>query len=527
MLGPGGVSATEHQVEFLPLLGTPGYATLMGGLEGRKTKSMPIEEAEVSKINHERETYMLEKINEMPPAVGLNRKLCRRCRCIATYRCSACWTSYCSRACQIQNWAHHVFVCSVSARPNHVDFLRLVIRRAMREIQSGDEEQLHNAILYVLADDHICSTFGFNNCKNTAEVLALICIYSTMLSRVRPAIGALQEHLQNCNLGNFIKQFCQLERQIAQVTNKGECTCVTWFLERWSPASFIIPNRNKATYDIWVTAKDSAIKSLNLKHWLENGCEFNKSQADVFSLYIAIQPTIWQIPDIYSSSWVKFGFCYCKSFSQRAELARQYLALASSSATFDDIVSAYETSRLADLMRFQGINISELENQGVRLYRPPRCEYSVYRLMIGAEHALSGRFCSCFSVREGRDCHTYYETHIDSESDTHFGFHLTSSWERWQLLNFYKHLFGLPGFDPRCMAEAKEDFDLEEYLDTLVPDMRRKIWDRNRANLLFPRLKDRLSGKTRDGQNISHFHLPCDCKEHDVKGPPGISYLWR
>jgi hypothetical protein len=33
MLGPGGDSANEHQVEFFLSLETLGYATLMGGLE--------------------------------------------------------------------------------------------------------------------------------------------------------------------------------------------------------------------------------------------------------------------------------------------------------------------------------------------------------------------------------------------------------------------------------------------------------------------------------------------------------------
>ena len=149
-------------------------------------------------------------------------------------------------------------------------------------------------------------------------------------------------------------------------------------------------------------------------------------------------------------------------------------------------------------MRTQGIDISELEIQGIRLHRPPPCEYSVYRLMIGVEHALSGRFCNCFRIQAGRRCHAYYETHIDRESDTNFGFHLTSSWERWQILNFYKHLFHLPHFDARCMADATEDPDLgalETYLNTLVPNMRKKISDRNRTNIMFPRLRDRLRGK--------------------------------
>ncbi|KAI0009647.1 hypothetical protein F4779DRAFT_617415 [Xylariaceae sp. FL0662B] len=528
VLGFGGVIATDHQVEFLPSVQTPGYATLMGGPGKQKTESMPIGEAEISKINHERRIYMLEEIHEMPSTRLLDPKLCRRCRSPARYWCSACWTSYCSRTCQKRHWTSHVFTCRVLDRPNDVDFLRFVTRRFTKILNnSGDEERIHNAMLYLLADDHICSTFGFNNCGDRLEVLNLVCLYSTILSRCK-RFKALQELLETGHFGHFMEEFCEVERSVAQGSNKKECACVTWFLEFWPSEIFIVPNRDKTSYNIWEVAVASAIDCLGLTQMFKDGNRFKKSsQSDVIYLYVTIQPSLWLIPDIYSSSWLKFGFCHCKSFRQRAQLARQYLELAVSDATFDDIVYAYETSSLADLMRAHGIDIPEWEDRGIRLHRPPPCEYSVYRLMIGVEHALSGRFCDCFSVDEGRRCHAYFETSIDRESDTNFGFHLTSSGERWQLLNFYKYLFRLPGFDPRHMAEATEDSDLESlenYLDSLVPDMRRKISDRNRTNILFPRLKDRLRATTADGQSVSHVHLPCDCKVHDVVGPPGISH---
>ena len=528
MLGPGGVSASEHQIEFLPSLEEPGYAILMGGPERRGFAFVPIEEAEISKTNHERKTFALEKLGEMPPTQFLSRKLCRCCHQAAIYKCSACWTYYCSKVCQRRHWMQHVFTCRVSRRPNDADFLKLAVRVATRDANANDQEGLNKAMLHLLADDHMCCSFGFNHCKTALEVLNLACLYGTMLSKIGQAVKVVQRHLEAGGLRHFVEQFCRLERHLAQATDSDECPCVTWFLDSLSPETFIIPNRDKVIYDIWIIAMADAIEVLGLQHRFENGLKLNESQGDVFRLYLVIQPNVWLIPDIHSSSWLKFGFCYCKSFSERASLARQYWRLALSSATFDQIVSAYETSSLAGLMRTQGIDISELEIQGIRLHRPPPCEYSVYRLMIGVEHALSGRFCNCFRIQAGRRCHAYYETHIDRESDTNFGFHLTSSWERWQILNFYKHLFHLPHFDARCMADATEDPDLgalETYLNTLVPNMRKKISDRNRTNIMFPRLRDRLRGKTLDGQDISHFHLPCDCKEHEVTGPSGISPL--
>jgi hypothetical protein len=526
MLGPGGVSASEHQIEFLPSLEEPGYAILMGGFERRGVAFVPIEEAEISKINHERRQFGLEKLADMPPAQPLSRKLCRYCHQVAIYKCSACWTYYCSKACQRRHWSHHVFTCRVSRRPNDADFLKRAVRVATRAANANGHEGLNKAMLHLLADDHMCCSFGFNHCKTALEVLDLACLYGTMISKIGQAVRVIQKHLEAGSLCGFVEQFCQLERHLAHITNSDECSCVTWFLDSLSPESFIIPTRDKAIYDIWIIAMATTIEALGLKYRLENGYKLNETQGDVFNLYLVIQPNIWLIPDITSSSWLKFGFCFCKSFSQSAALAGQYLQLALSGATFDEIVSAYETQSLAGLMRIHGLDISELETQSIRTHRPPPCEYSVYRLMVGVEHALSGRFCDCFRVHAGRHCHAYHETHIDRESDTNFGFHLTSSWERWQILNFYKYLFHLPDFDARHMTDATEDLDpgkLETYLDTLIPNMRGKISDRNRTNIMFPRLRNRLRGRSLDGQNISHFHLPCDCKEHDVIGPPGIA----
>lgn len=193
------------------------------------------------------------------------------------------------------------------------------------------------------------------------ELVDLACIYYSMFAKVVRCVSVLQEHLDNGSLHNIMKHFCLSERRIAQDNKNDECPCVTWFLNQVSPESFIVPNRYRATYDIWETAMESVIESLNLTHWIDDNYKLDEPKVDVFCLYLAIQPNIWLIPDVYSASWLKFGFCYCKSFSQRAELARHYLRLASSSATFDEIVSAYETSSLAGLTRSQGIDISGLE----------------------------------------------------------------------------------------------------------------------------------------------------------------------
>ncbi len=522
------IIATNQQMELVPSPDNPGYATVLGGNTKYGTsEEVPIYEAEVALINNIRRNDGLEDEDEMPPTKSLDQRKCRRCGALANYRCRICWTFYCSSDCKKRHSAAHVFTCRVPNRPNELDFLRLALRKVGKEIQSEEDERIHDALIYIFADDHICRTFGFANCGNILEVLHLICLYATVLCRVRPAVQALQEHLEADNLGQFLTSFCELERKATRLANIKECSCVTWFLERWAPESFPIPSRDKEVYDIWIVAMNCAFESLGISHRVENEDQLSQSEREVADLYIAIQPTIWRLPDVTSPSWIRFGFCHCKSFDQRLQLSKYYLSLASSGATFGEIVSAYESSSLPDLMRAHAIDISALERQGILPRHPDACEFTTLRLRVGVEHALSGRFCDCFRVHESRVCCRVFETHLDRECDTNFGFHLTSSWEKWQLMNIYKYIFRQENYDTRRMAEAMEDADhdaLEAYLETLDPGMRKRLHFGNRGNIMFPRLKDRMEMRSTDG-TVIHRHLPCECKLHDVIGPPGLS-LW-
>ncbi|KAI1339083.1 hypothetical protein F5Y15DRAFT_93504 [Xylariaceae sp. FL0016] len=525
MLGPANATS-EHRVEFMPAPSSPGEAYLMGWPRNLGT-CVPIGEAETYKINHERSIYMLENVDKMPPIRYAKQKFCRHCRSPARYRCSACWASYCSMACQKHNWVTHVFTCRHSRRPNDVDYLKMALRRLNCQETSPNPENVHNGIAYLLADDNVCRKFGFDGCRDRIEILFLAWIYSTLLIEVCSAISTLQRLLDDGELSSFMKTFCRIKRDVARITDTSEFACVTWFLERQSLEPFSIPNRVETSpYEIWIVATAAVINCFDLGPRFVSGYTLEGPRADVFNLYIVIQPLFRQIPDVHSWLWLRFGFCYCKTFQQRSLLAKKYLMLAESGAAFDDIVHAYETSNLAELMRDRGISTSELEIQGIRFHQPSLCEYSIYRLMICVEHALSGRFCDCFMLHKGCDCHDMHETIFDRESDVTFGFHLTNPWERWQLMNFYRYLFRQPKFDACRMAEATESGDrgsLERYIDSLVPDMRKKICDLREATLLFPRLGNKLGAKTGDGREILHYHLSCKCKEHNVVGPPGVS----
>lgn len=255
---------------------------------------------------------------------------------------------------------------------------------------SENPENIHNSLLELFADDHICRTFGFNNCSSWMEAVNLVCLYDTIISRCPSPVKVLRATLEAGELANFLELCCQ--QSIEQMGGQSECSCISWFLARQVTEPFPIPDPDKETYEIWITAFSETMESLKMTDKTVDGRRLNIQETEVFKLFVTIQPSIWQLPDMYSSAWINFGFCYSKSFLQRQELADKYLALASSNATFDDIVSAYKASTMADLMATHGIDLSNLERHGIRLHMPPPCLYAVCRLMTGVEHALSGRY---------------------------------------------------------------------------------------------------------------------------------------
>lgn len=90
-------------------------------------------------------------------------------------------------------------------------------------------------------------------------------------------------------------------------------------------------------------------------------------------------------------------------------------------------------------MRSKAIYTGIFEANGIELQLPNNDEFGVYRLRAEVNHAVSGRYCYCHKPKHY--CHPKGETRLSIESDTDYGFHGTFAWERWQLLNFYNHIF--------------------------------------------------------------------------------------
>lgn len=199
------------------------------------------------------------------------------------------------------------------------------------------------------------------------------------------------------------------------------------------------------------------------------------------------------------------------------ELAKFYLQLVKSVASIDDIARAYESESLSALMKSRDLDLSFFEANGILFHRPGVEELGIYRLIAEINHTLSGRFCYCFMSK--LNCHPKFETHLSIESDGDYGFHGTNTWERWQLLNFYKYVFDRPSFNAREMQEAKRNSDrdkLGQYLDSLVPDFQKNIWNRVLGNMMFPKLKASV--------RFPHGRPKCYCVIHNTIAPEGLNW---
>jgi hypothetical protein len=161
--------------------------------------------------------------------------------------------------------------------------------------------------------------------------------------------------------------------------------------------------------------------------------------------------TIFQVPSIRN------GLISASAFARIEASARCSQSPTSSSSRaghqLTTLLAPTSQSHSPVLMQSRRLDLSFFEANGILFHRLNLEERGIYRLIAEINHTLSGQFCYCFMSKSY--CHPKFETHLSRESDGDYGFHGTNTWERWQLLNFYKHVFSRPSFDAWEMQEAK------------------------------------------------------------------------
>jgi hypothetical protein len=325
--------------------------------------------------------------------------------------------------------------------------------------------------------------------------------------------NGLQPGVNGGNLGDYMAVVAELTQYEAKEPYH-DCLCFTWFLHRRSFIDCIIPNW-AGDFVYQAAAWRRLEHALSIEDRDDDVHPLSKSEKEVLKLYSMLFRDFNNIPGPLTSSWLQFGFCFCTSRGQSVELAKLYVQLAKCGTSLKEIARAYEEKTLPILMRRRGLNISTFQANGIAFHRPNLEELGIYRLIAEVTHTLSGRFCYCHLSKS--NCHPKFETHLSRESDGDYGFHGANTWERWQLFNFYKHVFGHQNFDARKMQEAKRHADkkkLDQYLDSLVPEFRKTISNGVLGDIMFPKLKA--------GVEFPNGRPPCWCVMHDAIGSEGL-----
>lgn len=148
-------------------------------------------------------------------------------------------------------------------------------------------------------------------------------------------------------------------------------------------------------------------------------------------------------------------------------------------------------------------------------------DVSAYRLVTEVKHAPSGRFCSCFHCRKYPSGYAFFEneSHLSIPSGIEYAFHGTVEWKRWQLLNFYQHVFSLPAFDVGELQAANAANSMIDHLDRLVPDLRFNLFCEYRTSLTFSALGVTVQSRT-TGERV---HEADYSMVHDVQQSFGLS----
>jgi hypothetical protein len=308
-----------------------------------------------------------------------------------------------------------------------------------------------------------------------------------------------------------------LERWVLRRSATEDCDCIPWFTQQRSTGSFEIPSNEESSYGHHLDALLVADDLFAFRNRETESTGLTDAEKQVLRLYIVLLRPFNNLPTPLSAEWFLFGFCFCANRAQKCALSIAYIELAKRRVPHAEIARVWEEKSLPRLMEHHGIDISKIQNWGISMHTPPIAELGIYRLVAEVTHALSGFYCNwCF--RPSCNLHSTHEHILHYESESDYGFTGTNAWERWQLLSFYKYIFTSPGFDAREMQNAKRDDDpgaLERYLEGIVPDFRRKIFDRHLADAGFPKLRSRISF----GGGVPE----CDCLEHSPCLPDGLN----
>ena len=461
----------DDAVLLMPDFQNPGRVRVFH--EGRQLDTS-IGDAENYKDKFERQKLL-------PNMSGRIKRRCHQplCQIVPSFRCKACWATYCSRKCQKLDWHRHLFVCAVRGRPTLADSLVLLIREAGNLNDPESEDLLRQKLL---ADKDVSTAFGFSGCETSDEVGNLISIYRDLTSPKRSA-RFLQKWVDHGELQEKIKASI-LARQEQRLS------CHKWFL-----ASTKLFQKRDSGMAAHIEYGFRGAMGLLMPNGSGYG-DVTDAEYRVLWLYSHLLKDFDNLPHRSHSAWLDFGFCFCQSREWMVRMADAYIELAMK-ASFSEIINFWDTySRLDGLFEAKGINITMFKTAQISFGRPTKMERGVYQLMVEINHVHRGIWCPCGTFHE-RSCKRFPESRFSAESVVEYGLDKLNPWERWQMIVLWEDIFTSKKFDAREMLAARRSADhraLQKYVESMVDT--RRYCNKYKTGALFPDLRGRLIWET-------------------------------
>lgn len=206
----------------------------------------------------------------------------------------------------------------------------------------------------------------------------MLCIYSNLIRQCR--LRDIQRSVDLGQTGELLHCWIEAGAAHRPHRNEGEA-CFSWFSTKRAKGLLSLPSGYN-----YYAYHDRAIQMLG--HCFHSRFEsaavtpFTESEKSILSLYSILFREFNNLPSACNSEWISFGFCYCTNHEQQTALAVAYGKLALSGTPLDEIAHAWKTPSLANLMRDRGIEVTQLESNGIQFHRPPAEELGIYRLMM-------------------------------------------------------------------------------------------------------------------------------------------------
>jgi hypothetical protein len=284
------------------------------------------------------------------------------------WKCAGCNSkeAYCSKACQIAHWPHHIFDC-YAYRGKTVPSAYHLARSCYRDLLPIDEQTLED--------------YGFNRAIMPSNQTMLLGLYQGLFNyfEIKPKT-VLTWKREGILIPEIKKVFEGIPPQ-----NRGQY--YPWFLEHQDLLDPSLEPSTKVMEDFRLGMVMRAWRHFGGRP-LPNSTAFNdieiekatwpQYKQDCFNLCELVLSNLH--PNPFQCMWLSFGFCTTRSQYDEMQLGRAYRTLVMS-CSFEEFYQAYDSCSLVQLFSSKNINLERFSlHLADFLVNAPRMNKSVWNL---------------------------------------------------------------------------------------------------------------------------------------------------